>query len=924
MLLLLFTSYILAIIHLIVLPSNIEFFISKGIVIFSLFLPNICANLLQLKPKFYQNKEIIRIIKLLNPYNKFFIKAWKSTIYSKERLFYLSIEPHAIEYNPVLYKIIGVWIDLGIISELSLIDIHYRNQYKYLSPQHQEDKDTLTPPNILEIEKITKGRLSISFNIRTLGKVTGEELVSSKAKIKLYELFALTNLPLRSINYDKNNRKITLQFFLQHNNSEIELIKLTQKIEIAFTEIGVHNKSHNFPELISHEIIDSQINKDTNTEILYSVKFRYSLPTGLSLEFFTKKKIELLASYIRKPIYKHKSKAHEDLIEFYIEVNKRPLHNLSYTSFKPANKLRVPIGFDLNYRKAIYLNLEESQVQTEDAGHTPHIMISGITGSGKSNFIKFLLINLLRGHTPNSLRLFLVDPKVVTFSPFKKSPFLYAPIVSKADKFKLVLDGIINEVEKRYKLLAEYGCENISGLEKSAPKIAQNLPRILVVIDEFADIIDSQNWKRRDSINLILKRLGQKARAAGVHLILITQRATSQNIDAEIKANINGRIVFKVSSEADSMIMINEPIAEQIENPGEGYAALGDNSELSHFQCPYISEEEIKYELNKFHHYPQNFIDTNLSQEIEKIPLTTDQITLENFPVPQFPNIPIGINLNSHKVHTLKFEPFQNNLDEVTPHIIIAGATNAGKSQFAKLLAYQLIQSGTPDDLKLILIDPKAVSFTQFQNSPHLACPIIQKHYLFLPILQVVLKEIEKRYNLFSKHYVENINEYREKTNRKMPSYFLIIDEFADLLDYFSYKERDIIEKILKRYGQMARAAGIHMVILTQRATSQNIPSELKANFGGKMAFRVHTEADSNFILENSGAENLAQAGMYLLRKLHHIIEKGYAPLIDRKTIQQLMKKNIKTYQQPHFHKDIIEAIKAKEKEISEDLNSGI
>lgn len=202
-----------------------------------------------------------------------------------------------------------------------------------------------------------------------------------------------------------------------------------------------------------------------------------------------------------------------------------------------------------------------------DNGFAPHYIIAGSTSSGKSNFIRFLILQLLRSHSPDDLRLFLVDPKVVTFNIFKDLPHLYAPVVSDAKKFSIVLNGIIEEVENRYRLFAENGVDNIRTLKQKNPEVAKQMPYIIVIVDEFADIVDSQRWDVKESIVMALKRLGQKARAAGIHMMLITQRATSTNIDGEIKANMPGRIAFRVASDGDSQIIIDDNVAAGVENP---------------------------------------------------------------------------------------------------------------------------------------------------------------------------------------------------------------------------------------------------------------------------------------------------------------------------------------------------------------------
>lgn len=287
---------------------------------------------------------------------------------------------------------------------------------------------------------------------------------------------------------------------------------------------------------------------------------------------------------------------------------------------------------------------------------------------------------------------------------------------------------------------------------------------------------------------------------------------------------------------------------------------------------------------------PQAFLDTNLSAELMKQPLEREKITSNDLPAGVYPSIPIGINLESHKIISLHLARIDQKQDaEPTPHIIIAGATNSGKSRFAKLLVRQLALSGDPDTVQIALLDPKVVTFSVFKGLPHLIRPIITHHEDFLPFLKETLETITARYHLFAEHNVENIEAYRITTGQKLPSLIIIIDEFADLLDSYDYKGRDEIEKILKRFGQMARAAGIHMILITQRATSANIPGEIRTHFSGRIAFRMNTESDSHYILEAAGAESLTSSGVFLFKSTHNHIEKAYAPLFHNDELAQFV-----------------------------------
>ena len=870
---------------------------------FALYLPYLIV--LFIAPFFASVSDLngLKSWKKLSPYNLFFVSLWKKSGF-ETRLKLLQLEKGVHSYSDDVLGIISVWIVNNGLSMKSLIDQKFRKRFLFID----NDKNNFGDSNkVLSIEQVIELENEIEIIIRTEGDFVGADLVDGKTRAKLLEYFAAKDKPLRSLSYNPSNRKVLFQFYSRGDGDDNEIISIAQKIEAGFTDLNIKNSLNVYPQFLGYEIIDSEnFSKGKNEGEIYAVKLKYRLPAGLSVDLLNKSKIDALAAYIRHPLYEHKLKPHDELLDLFVEIKPRALSSLTYRDFPPAIGMKVPLGFDYQYRRPVFINFDQSG---GEQSFTPHLLVAGATASGKSNFIKFLILQFIRTHTPDDLRLLIVDPKVVTFRMFKHVPHLYAPIISDTKKFQTILLGIVSEVENRYRILEEYDAENIVDLAKKAPEVAKKMPKILVIVDEFADIIDSHSWNIKEDIILTLKRLGQKARAAGVHLILITQRATSANIDSEIKANISGRISFRVASEGDSQVVIENPDAAHVEKPGEGYARMGDTENLIHFQAPYLPDEDLNIALEKYKNVPIDYVDKSFADELLKKPLKQDDVNLAMLNGVGFPQVNVGVNLNSHNLlHLLFSRDVQlggGRKEEPTSHVLIAGATNSGKSRFAKLLIYQLLKYNTPDLVKLIIVDPKSVSFNVFKNSPFLACPIVTKHQVLLPILQEVLKIIEKRYELFSSLDVENIEEYRLKTGKHLSSLILVIDEFADLLDSYDYQNREEIERILKRYGQMARAAGVHLVVITQRATSQNIPSEIRTCFAGRMAFRMNTEADSYYILEESGAEKIEGAGHFLLKKAHYPLETGYVPLIDDDAIRVNLGADKLTSENTYYWKEL-------------------
>jgi len=200
------------------------------------------------------------------------------------------------------------------------------------------------------------------------------------------------------------------------------------------------------------------------------------------------------------------------------------------------------------------------------------------------------------------------------------------------------------------------------------------------------------------------------------------------------------------------------------------------------------------------------------------------------------------------------------NLDSEDPHSLIAGMTKSGKSVLLNIFIIDLIRTNTVDELKLILVDPKQVEFTRYKNIPYLEDGgIITKKDLAIEKLNGVVVEMEKRYSLFQEVSVNDLGKYNKKMSDKLPRIVVIFDEFADWMLDDDFK-RDASEAMQRLAGK-ARAAGIHLVISTQRPDNTVLPMILRANLGAKFALRVDTERNSNIIIDEPGAEKLLGYG---------------------------------------------------------------
>ncbi len=202
------------------------------------------------------------------------------------------------------------------------------------------------------------------------------------------------------------------------------------------------------------------------------------------------------------------------------------------------------------------------------------------------------------------------------------------------------------------------------------------------------------------------------------------------------------------------------------------------------------------------------------------------------------------------------------------PHLLIAGTTGAGKSVCVNGIISCLLLRNTPDDLKLIMIDPKRVELTGYNGIPHLAAPVIVEMDRVISTLQWALKEMDSRYKQFADLGVRHIVDYnkklgRRKNGQKMPYIVLIIDELADLM----MLAPEDTERAVTRLAQLARATGIHLVIATQRPSVDVVTGLIKANFPARIAFAVASSTDSRVILDSTGAERLLGQGDMLFQK---------------------------------------------------------
>jgi S-DNA-T family DNA segregation ATPase FtsK/SpoIIIE len=217
----------------------------------------------------------------------------------------------------------------------------------------------------------------------------------------------------------------------------------------------------------------------------------------------------------------------------------------------------------------------------------PHVLIAGQTGSGKSVMINSLLTSLLYRNSPSDMKLILVDPKQVEMTPYNDIPHLLTPVITEPEKCISALKWAVNEMERRYSLLADVKVRNIQGYNAMNKESA--MPYIVIVIDELADMM---MIAARD-VEALVVRLAQKARAVGIHLVLATQRPSVDVITGLIKANIPARIAFTTTSQVDSRTIIDQIGAEKLLGQGDMLLLTPSMSKPKRIQGAFVSDEEV-------------------------------------------------------------------------------------------------------------------------------------------------------------------------------------------------------------------------------------------------------------------------------------------------------------------------------------------
>ena len=250
------------------------------------------------------------------------------------------------------------------------------------------------------------------------------------------------------------------------------------------------------------------------------------------------------------------------------------------------------------------------------------------------------------------------------------------------------------------------------------------------------------------------------------------------------------------------------------------------------------------------------------------------------------------------------------------PHLLIAGTTGSGKSVCINTIILSLLYRHTPEKCKFILIDPKMLELSTYEGIPHLLCPVITEAKKAASVLGWVVKEMESRYRLMTKEGVRNIDGYNAKHKLPMPFIVVVVDEMSDLM-LVAGKE---IENYIQKLSQMARAAGIHIIMATQRPSVDVITGTIKANFPTRISFQVTSKIDSRTILGEQGAEQLLGRGDMLFMSSANRIVRIHAPFVSDNEIEKI-NNSLRSQAEPDYIDEILNF--ADEKEIGEYQSKG-
>ncbi|PKK93256.1 MAG: hypothetical protein CVV61_05550, partial [Tenericutes bacterium HGW-Tenericutes-6] len=360
-------------------------------------------------------------------------------------------------------------------------------------------------------------------------------------------------------------------------------------------------------------------------------------------------------------------------------------------------------------------------------------------------------------------------------------------------------------------------------------------PSVKIFSKKDRDLNEKPQWllDQIDVINATLAQFGIEGEVSGS-----TKGPTVTRYEIQLEPGVNVKRILNIQ---DNLMMNLSSKSLRIEAPIPGKPYVG-------LEVPNVKPEIVAF---------GNVVDTKEFMEDYDHPL----------------KIALGVDIDGENIYV----DIQS-----MPHGLIAGATNSGKSVCVNTVLVSLLLKNSPEDLKLILIDPKMVELTPYNNLPHLITPVITDAKMAAAALGWATTEMDKRYQMFANSRARDIRSFNDNVKRglvdeeKMPYIVIVIDELADLMMVAAHDVEDAIQRIT----QKARAAGIHLLVATQRPTTDVVKGTIKSNIPARIAFKVASFVDSTTILDGAGAESLLGKGDMLLKRSDrtHRLQGAYIP----------------------------------------------
>ncbi|WP_416044898.1 DNA translocase FtsK 4TM domain-containing protein [Clostridium tyrobutyricum] len=500
------------------------------------------------------------------------------------------------------------FISVIIMSKLTLYDVIHKIKDS-ISEENQdtivEDRDSISKvKDIDEKEGFIKG-LNNRIKILNFMKSKDEELLDDKKqedkKIDTAD------------NPDKKSKSLDHPIEIEIAADKVPDKSINEELNKKMIESEVQDLVYNYPEIdLLKQNIKSQLNKEDKKELINSAnKLEETLNSfGVEAKVMQVSKGPSVTRFELQPspgVKVSKIVNLSDDIALGLAATgvriEAPIPGKSAIGIEVPNRILTPVylrevveskEFSNSKAKLAYCLGKDigGNCIVSDLTKMPHLLIAGATGSGKSVCINTLVISLLYKYSPETVKLLMIDPKVVELSVYNGIPHLLIPVVTNPKKAAGALNWAVQEMNRRYKLFADTGVRNIEGYNKLADEqiVDSKLPFVVMIIDELADLMMVCPNEVEDYIG----RLAQMARAAGMHLVIATQRPSVDVITGVIKANIPSRISFAVSSQIDSRTILDTSGAEKLLGKGDMlFYPVGEGKPVR-IQGAFISEKEVE------------------------------------------------------------------------------------------------------------------------------------------------------------------------------------------------------------------------------------------------------------------------------------------------------------------------------------------